>query len=405
MKIKFQLFIAFLIGLSCTLVHAADTDLPREFKGMSPLQWSIKTANSQMARKGPGMSWTEGGRKKWDYADNVFLLGIIKLGQQTQDTKYAKFADGVISSFVQADGSIRTYNAEDYTLDNINPGKTLLALYEQNQNDGYRLAAANLRKQLTTHPRTADGGFWHKKVYPQQMWLDGIYMASPFLAQYGKLFNEPGNFDEVAKQIKLIAAHTYSEKTGLFYHGWDSAKQQPWANKETGLSANFWSRAIGWFAMALVDTLDYMPADHPARPEIIAILDKTAAGIVKNQDPSGLWWQVTDQPDREGNYLEATGSAMFVYTLAKGVNKGYLSKDYIAPAIKGYSAIVDKLIKIDGDNVTLTKCCSVAGLGPGNSRNGSFEYYIHEPIVDNDMKGVGPFVMAGIELQQIVNGK
>lgn len=391
-----------ILALFCmTSMCLAADPAPREFKGATPLQWSIRMADSQMARRGDGMVYVEGGRKRWDYADNVFLMSLIRLGEKTKDAKYAKLADRVISSFTEPDGTIKTFKKEDYNLDNINPGKTVMALYRVSKDDGYSHALRKLREQLDTHPRTASGGYWHKQIYPNQMWLDGLYMSGPFRAEYAQVFEEPDQYDDIAKQFTLIAEHTYDPKTGLFYHGWDESKQQDWADKQTGRSPNFWSRAIGWYAMALVDTLDYFPANHPQRAKLIDLLNKVSAGIVKNQDASGLWWQVTDQGSREGNYLEATASCMFVYTMAKAMNKGYISKDYLAPTLKGYTGIVEKLITVnDSGAVTLTKCCSVAGLSAG--RNGSFEYYIKEPIVDNDMKGVGPFVFAGMELQQLL---
>jgi unsaturated rhamnogalacturonyl hydrolase len=239
------------------------------------------------------------------------------------------------------------------------------------------------------------------------MWLDGIYMASPFYSEYGKLFNEPAAFDDVAKQFRLIDEHTYDARSGLNYHGWDAAKIQPWANPATGCSSNFWGRAEGWYAMALVDVLDFFPTDHPARAQIIAALQKTARGIVKWQDPqTGLWWQVMDQGARKGNYEEATASAMFVYALAKGVNHGYLSRSYVPAIEKGYAGIINNLIKPDGDDRwSLTQCCSVAGLGgspsDGKMRDGSFDYYVGEPVVSNDLKGIGPFILAGIEVQTL----
>ncbi len=266
--------------------------------------------------------------------------------------------------------------------------------------------------QLDDQPRTFDGGFWHKLRYTNQMWLDGIYMAEPFYAAMGRYFIKPDKaYDEVAKQIRLIDEHTYDAKSGLNYHGWDAAKIQPWANPATGCSSNFWGRALGWYAMALVDVLDYFPTNHPARPQIIATLQRLAVGVVKFQDAkTGLWWQVMDQGGRKGNYLEATASAMFVYALAKGVNCGYLSRDYVPAIEKGYAGIITNLIQPDGQNSwSLTHCCQVAGLGGspsnGKMRDGSFDYYIGEPVVKNDLKGVGPFILAGIELQQLSDGK
>ncbi len=324
------------------------------------------------------------------------------------DPRYVKFAENTIGSFITPEGGIQGYKVAEYQLDAINPGKTVLALWQITHDERYQKAAALLRKQLDTQPRTADGGFWHKQRYPHQMWLDGLYMGAPFYAEYAKLFNGPvSDYDDVAKQIRLMAAHTYDPATGLFYHAWDESKEQPWANKETGTSSNFWGRAIGWYAMAQVDVLDYFPTNHPARPEIIATFQKLCGGVVKYQDPqTGLWYQVVDQGGRKGNYLEATASSMFVYAMAKGVNHNYLPRDYVPVVEKGYQGIVKHLVKNDGDGKwSLTQCCSVAGLGgmPGNGRlrDGSFDYYVGEPIVTNDLKGVGPFILAGIEVQQL----
>ena len=388
------LVLAGLIG--CRTVAPA----PRKFAGATPLEWSVRMADSEIERRGDSLAWKEGGKAKWDYTAGLFTLSLLRLNEQVPNPQYVAFAEKAIGSFIKPDGSIHTYKVEDYNIDHINPGKTVLALYLLTEDERYRKIADLLRKQLDTHPRTSDGGFWHKQRYPHQMWLDGLYMGSPFYAQYAKLFDRPADFDDVAKQILLVSAHTYDGKTGLFYHGWDESKEQDWADKTTGRSPNFWGRAIGWYAMSLVDTLDFFPPDHPARTEIIATLQKLCAGVVKYQDPtSGLWYQVVDQGGRKGNYLEATVSCMFVYTMAKGVNRGYLSRDYVPAILKGYAGIVDNLIRIDGDKITLTQCCSVAGLGYG--RDGSYEYYLKEPIVDNDLKGVGPFILAGIELQRI----
>ena len=226
----------------------------------------------------------------------------------------------------------------------------MLALWQITQDERYHNAATLLRKQLDTQPRTGDGGFWHKQRYPHQMWLDGLYMAEPFYAEYAKLFNEPVDFDDVAKQIRLADEHTYDAETGLFYHGWDESKSQPWANTITGTSSNFWGRAMGWYAMAMVDVLDYFPTNHPARPQIIATFQKLCAGVVKYQDPqTGLWWQVVDQGDRKGNYLEATASSMFVYAMAKGINHGYLPRSYEPATLKGYRGIIEHLIRDDGN--------------------------------------------------------
>jgi len=392
-----------ILPLSCATRSASSIKID----GATPLQWSVRLADSEMARRGDTLIWKEGGKAKWDYTAGLFTLSLLKLDAQTHNPDYVTFAENAIGSFLTPDGGIQGYKPAEYQLDAINPGKTVLALWQITHDERYRKAAELLRRQLDTQPRTADGGFWHKQRYTQQMWLDGVYMGDPFYAEYSKLFNSPDGFDDVARQIRLIDEHTYDAKTGLNYHGWDSLKTQPWANPATGCSPNFWGRAEGWYVMALVDALDFFPTNHPARAEIIATLQKTAAGILKWQDPkTGLWWQVLDQGDRKGNYLEATASAMFVYALAKGVNQGYLSRDEIPAIEKGYAGIVKNLVKYNGNREwSLIQCCQVAGLGgsPSNGkyRSGSFDYYVGEPIVNNDLKGVGPFILAGIEVQHL----
>jgi unsaturated rhamnogalacturonyl hydrolase len=390
------------VCLARPTLRAAE-DSPREFGGESPLEWSVRMAEAEVARRGDNLAWKPGSKAKWDYTAGLFTLSLLKLNERVPDARYLEFGRTAIGSFLDPEGNIQGYKREDFNLDNINPGKTALALYGITKEERYRKAADRLRRQLDAQPRTSDGGFWHKQRYPHQMWLDGLYMAAPFYAEYAKLFQEPvAAFDDVAKQVRLVGAHTYDPVSGLFYHGWDESKQQEWANKATGTSSNFWGRALGWYGMAMADMLDFFPTNHPARPEIIAMLQKLCAGVVRHQDPaSGLWYQVLDQGGRQGNYLEATASSMFVYTLAKGINQGYLTRDYLPAVIRGYSGIVERLIKTDGKGqVSLAQCCSVAGLGYG--RDGSFAYYLKEPVVDNDLKGVGPFILSGIELQRLL---
>jgi len=260
-----------------------------------------------------------------------------------------------------------------------------------------------LRKQMQTHPRTSESGFWHKKIYSHQMWLDGIYMASPFLAEYAETFNEPALFDDVANQIILMEKHARDEKTGLLYHGWDESRQQRWANPETGQSPNFWGRAMGWYAMALVDVLDFLPSDHPNRPKVIAILQRLATAISNYQDvDTGLWYQVVDKGGKEGNYLESSASCMFVYSFAKAVKHNYIDENFMTVARKGYDGILKHFIEVDDTGeVHIHKGCSVAGLGGNPYRDGSYEYYISEKIRSNDPKAVGPFILASLEFESI----
>jgi unsaturated rhamnogalacturonyl hydrolase len=256
---------------------------------------------------------------------------------------------------------------------------------------------------METHPRISNGGFWHKQIYPHQVWLDGLYMACPFLAEYGKTFNEPALFDEVALQLTTAYQDLIDEETGLLYHGWDESREQRWADPVTGRSPHFWSRSIGWYMMALVDVLDFMPADHPQREEIIAILHRIATAVEKYRDPeTGMWYQVTNLTEREGNYLESSGSIMFIYSWVKGAQKGYLPETFAGKGATAYDQFVERFIRENGDGtISVTDVCSVAGLGgEKNYRDGSFSYYISEPVRNDDPKAVGPFIMVSILLDK-----
>lgn len=398
-KSPFVATVVLLATFAAGPIKAHDT----KFAGRTPLEWSVCMADSEINRRGDSLAWRPDRNIKWDYTAGLFTLSLLKLNELVPTPVYVEFSKDAIGSFITSDGGIQGYKLEEYSLDNIAPGKTVIALYRLTQEERYQKCAELLRKQLESHPRTSQGGFWHKQRYPSQMWLDGLLMESPFYAEYVKVFKGPAaDYDDVVKQFCLINEHLFDPKTGLYYHGWDESEQQDWANKTTGTSSNFWGRGLGWYAMACVDVLDFLPKDHPGRKEIIAQLKQVAAGIVKWQDPkSGLWWQVLDQGGREGNYLEATASAMFVYALAKGMNEGYLPhEEFEAVTDRGYLSIIQRLLKRDerGD-ISLTQCCSVAGLGYG--RDGSYEYYLREPIVYNDLKGVGPFILAGLELQKL----
>jgi unsaturated rhamnogalacturonyl hydrolase len=361
-----------------------------------------KMAASEMQRRGDTLAYGKNPKARWVYETGVFLEGIERLGLRTGNRKYLEFVKDAVDSFIDSDGGVRTYKLDEYNLDSLRSGTLLLHLYRQTKEEKYRKAADLLVKQLETHPRTGEGGFWHKKIYPYQMWLDGIYMAEPFYAEYCRMFDRPDGFSDIANQIIWIEAHTRDSRTGLLYHGWDEKKAQEWADPATGCSPNFWGRAMGWYVMGIADVLDFLPAAHPRRNEILSIFQRTTQAIAKYQDAeSGLWYQVVDQGSRNGNYLEASGSSMFVYALAKGARKGYLGKESLSAAEKGYAGILRQLIKTDPDgSVHLTGICSVAGLGGPTQRNGSFEYYIGEPVVADDLKGVGAFLLAGVEVAQ-----
>ena len=363
----------------------------------SATPWSVRFADAVM-RRNPTVS------EKWDYTAGLVLAAIARVGERTHDRKYAAYVKQNMDRFVQPDGTIRTYQRDEYNLDQINQGRLLFVLYDRTHDARYQKAADLLRQQLRTQPRTSEGGFWHKKIYPQQMWLDGLYMAEPFYAQYARRSNDSSGLNDVARQFLLVARHARDPKTGLFYHAWDAAHAQFWADPATGLSRSFWGRADGWYLMAAMDVLDYLPANHPDRGALIAAVRDLADAIAKVQDPvSGLWYQVLDQPNRAGNYHEASASSMFVYALAKGARKGYLERRFAGVARRGFDGIVRELVKTGSDGLpSLTGICKVAGLGPATDRrrDGSFAYYVSEPVVADDYKGVGAFILAALEVGQ-----
>ena len=279
-----------------------------------------------------------------------------------------------------------------------------MLLYRVTGKDKYKKAADLLRSQLKTHPRTNEGGFWHKKIYTNQMWLDGLYMAEPFYAEYAMLFNEESAFDDIANQFIWMEKHARDPKTGLLYHAWDESKQQQWANKETGTSPLFWSRAMGWYANAIVDVLDYFPATHPKRQALIDILNRLVNAIEKQQDKAtGLWYDIMNYngADKEKNYFETSASCQFTYAVAKGVRKGYLPASKISIAKKGYEGIVKKFVKVEDGQTNLHGTVKVSGLGGNPYRDGSFNYYMSEPVIVNDPKGIGAFLLASNEMEML----
>ena len=365
------------------------------------LKWSERMALSIMKRHPQAYQIDEQTSPKWDYVHGLVLTSFEKLYQKTAKKQYYDYIQNYANGLVNENGTIKTYQFDDYNIDMITAGRILFNLYETTKEPRYLEAMKLLRKQLAEQPRTKEGGFWHKKRYPSQMWLDGLYMGSPFYAQYTTVFEGGKNLDDIAKQFELIQLHATDKKTGLLYHAWDESKLMPWANKETGTSPNFWSRSIGWYAMALVDVLDYFPKNHPKQKELVCYLNDIAKALSKSQDASGLWYQVTDKGGKEGNYLESSGSSMFAYALAKGVNKGYLPKKYKAVANKAFDGLTTQLIKFEADGeITITQACAVAGLGGKPYRDGSYEYYVNERKKDNDPKATGAFILAALELNR-----
>lgn len=393
-----QLFSAFLLVCFLSLFAQNQHDnaiIPSDIK------WSERMALSIMKRHPEAYQIDEKTEPKWDYVHGLVLTSFEKLYKSTNNTKYYNYIKGYADATIDANGGVSSYKPESYNIDMLAAGRILFNLYNTTHDPRYLTVLKSLRGQINGQPRTTEGGFWHKKVYPYQMWLDGLYMGEPFYAQYTSEFEGGKNLDDVAKQFELITLHATDKKTGLLYHGWDESREMGWANKVTGCSPNFWSRSIGWYMVGLVDALDYFPENHPKKKELIKYLNNVAKAVTKFQDTSGLWYQVTDKGSSPGNYLESSGSAMFAYALAKGVNKGYLPKKYKKVAIKAFNGLTSKLIKVDADGeVTITEACAVAGLGGKPYRDGSYEYYVNERKKDNDPKASGPFILAALELNK-----
>lgn len=339
----------------------------------------------------------------WNYDEATALEGMDRTWMATANGSYFRYIQHCVDRFVGPDGSIRTYKSSEQSLDNILMGRQLLLLFRVTGQEKYYKAATQLYTQLKQQPRTPEGGFWHKKQYPEQMWLDGLYMAEPFYAEYAQQFHHPDDFDDIELQFTLIEQHATDPKTGLLYHAWDSAKKQRWANPATGQSPMLWSRGMGWYGMALVDVLDYLPADHPARPLLIAMLNRFAKAVVAQQDAkSGLWYQVTDKPRAEKNYLESSAAVMFVYTLAKGTRLGYLPQTYQQPARRAWSGLLKQFTRTASNGqLELSGTADAVGLGGEPFRDGTYAYYTGVKQVADDARGLGAVLLAANEMERM----
>ena len=338
----------------------------------------------------------------WHYEHGLVVKSILESGIYYEDDSFIRFAMAWVDRFVNTDGSIATYQKEEFNLDQINPGKLLFFFHNTTGEVRFQKALELLHSQLRDQPRTQSNGYWHKKIYPYQMWLDGIYMAGPFLAEYAMVFSQPGDFDEIAHQILLIEANTRDDETGLLYHAWDERHEQPWADPSNGHSPHFWGRALGWFEMALIDIFDFFPIGHASYRQMVKIFRNVGNALLKYQHPqTGMWYQIVDMADRPGNYLESSVSCMLTYAFAKGVRKGLLPVEFLDAARHAYRGILEHQISMDGHgSVNLANTCGSAGLGGVPYRDGSFDYYVGEKIMSNDFKGIGPFILAAMEMEK-----
>ena len=340
----------------------------------------------------------------WNYVDGCMMTALLSMARITGESRYFNFVDSFIDSFVLEDGSIRGYKLDAHTLDDINEGRVLFELYEKTGKEKYKKAAGFLKQQLEKQPRTWEGSFWHKQIYPNQVWLDGIYMAQPFAALYEKYFGA-GDYSDIVRQVETVRTRMRDEKTGLYFHGYDASKTAFWCDPNTGLSRNFWLRAIGWFSVALVDLTEILP-NGSEREKIAAVFAQLMADIAPFAAPdTSMYYQVVDQGGREGNYQESSGSSMIAYAMLKGARLGVLDKSFAGLGKKTFEGIVSSCLKITDSQLSLNNICLVAGLGPEDNprRDGTFEYYISEPVVKNDAKGVAPFLMCYTEIMLLPN--
>ena len=390
-KIVSYIFLFFILTSG---VQAKDKNLRQK-----ELKWSVRMANTILERSDSLIYYVDR-NPKWAYDVALLGMAIDRLGDY--DKKYSRYMEDWVNHFVQADGTVIDYKISEYNLDRIFPGRDVITVYKRNPDPKYKIAIDNFILQLKSHPKTQSGGYWHKKIYPWQMWLDGIFMGSTFMAQYAKEFNAPEWFDTACKQTLMIYDKTLDQKSGLLMHAWDESHSQKWCDPLTGKSLYPWSRAMGWYILAIEDILQYLPENHPDRTALITILQKTCDALLKVRDTkTGLWFQVLNNGGREGNYIEGSGSTMYTYAFARGVHNGYLDKKYLSIANKSFDAILRELITVDSNGrLTMHNICGGCGLGGNPYRDGSYEYYINEKRVDNDTKGVAPFIMAALELNR-----
>lgn len=389
----------FILIMTFILLSACGSRPVSEKRTDSDLLWSVRMANTVINRSDSLVYYVDR-NPKWAY--DVAFLGMAMDRVGAIDPRYSGYMEDWVDYFVQPDGSVLDYRKEEYNLDRIFPGRNVLTVYKRKGDAKYKAALDGLIDQLRDHPKTQSGGYWHKKIYPWQMWLDGIFMGSTYMVQYASEFGAPEWFDVAVNQAVMAYEKTLDKESGLLMHAWDESRQQKWCDPETGRSHYPWSRATGWYLMALTDILEYLPEDHSGRGDLLRILQSTSEALLKVQDPeTGLWFQVLNQGGREGNYVEGSGSAIFAYVFARAAHKGYLDKAYLEIAEKAFDNIVKELITIDETgNLTMHNIVGGCGLGGNPYRDGSFEYYVNEKRVDNDTKGVAPFILAALEMDK-----
>lgn len=396
-----------LAALLLTTAAIALTSCGKQATEATPI--SVQMVKSELVRNADCVNIDYNTVLKWNYTHGLLLQSMLLTAQQYPELndQIDAYVYHYVDTCIHQDGSIERYKLTNYTLDHVNAGKMLMLAYDKWPEPRFRQALDTLYTQLLSHPRVAEGGFWHKKAYPHQMWLDGIYMEAPYYAEYAKRFltgaAQDSAYTDVINQFMTVARHTYDANNGLYRHAWDEAHEQAWCEPETGRAPHVWGRALGWYTMAMVDVYNLLPEGHAGRDSLVSILRPLCEHLLPLQQPSKAWQQVLDQTGREGNYDETSCTSMFAYTFMKGALIGALPQEYWKRGYDTWQGLNQNFIVQDLDEqqqptgtISLTRVCGVAGLGGNPYRSGDYDYYINEIIRDNDPKGVGPFVMASL---------
>jgi unsaturated rhamnogalacturonyl hydrolase len=389
--------------MRCFCLLIATLVLPALVSAEAPETWGQRLADSTIAEHPEAWSMRRSdGEYRWAYLQGLVTYGMYKLSLKYHEPAYSAYMKAYVDHYVEADGTVRTLALDEFNIDSVNSGKLLFPLLDDTGDPRYRAAIEVLHRQLQWQPRTHNGVFWHKLKYPWQVWLDGLYMGAPFYAEYAARFGPKASFDDIARQFSESYTKLRDPETGLLHHGWDESRVQRWSDPDTGRSPGFWTRSLGWYSMALVDTSEHFPAEHPGRLELARLLAELSEALLAVRDErSTLWWQVPDQGGREGNYLEASGSAMIAYAWAKGARLGMLEPRYRQLAQQTFAGLVEELVDWDPDtgHVQLRNVCRSAGLGGDPYRDGTYAYYVSTDVVVNDAHGVGAFLLASAEIE------
>ena len=368
--------------------------------------YSIRMIRSEMQRN-PDATYLDGrnGERKWNYTTGLELKSFLDASKRYELPEVVEYVRAWADTMATEKGEVYKYKKSNYNVDHICPARIYFDLHDMygDQDKRYRRVTRKIREQIDSQPRTQSGEFWHKQIYPNQVWLDGFYMALPFYAEYTRRYGSKEQkdslFADIVHQFTAGAENTFDPATGLFRHAWDESKSMFWCDPQTGQSAHAWGRATGWYAIALVEVLDYLPEDHPGHAVLVEQLNYLLQVLPRWADPeTGMWYQVLDCPEREGNYQEATCSIMFIYAFLKGLRMGYIDRAHEDYILGLYPKFIDRFIRENADGtISMTDCCAVGGLGGKQMRKGDFDYYLSEPIIENDCKGVGPFIWASLE--------